>query len=124
MEASTGNDFFASEQGSGERSNAELADEYRTLRKKKGHFNGGEWADDLDRWDGRMHSVMAQLGQNLGTPEHTESEITGLMGEPDSRPTVNGDTHLIYLWRGWHDYLYFICRNGRVKESRWYFAYE
>ncbi|MGV8119669.1 MAG: hypothetical protein AB2L14_07905 [Candidatus Xenobiia bacterium LiM19] len=115
---------FASEQGGREKSTAELAEEYRVLRNKKGHYNGGVWDDDLDRWGGRLHSVMVKLGQNLGTPGHGESDITGLMGEPDSIRTVKGDTHLIYLWRGWHDYLYFVCCNGKVKESRWYFAFE
>ncbi|MHC9543010.1 MAG: hypothetical protein AB9903_26160 [Vulcanimicrobiota bacterium] len=115
---------LASEQGGREKSTAELAEEYRALRNKKGHYNGGVWDDDLDHWGGRMHSVMVQLGQNLGTPGRGESDITGLMGEPDSIRTVKGDTHLIYLWRGWHDYLYFVCCNGKVKESRWYFAFE
>jgi len=124
MNASTDSPAIASEKGSVEKSTAELSEEYRVLRNRKGHYNGGVWDDDLDRWGGRMHSVMVQLGQNLGTPGRGESDITGLMGEPDSIRTVKGDTHLIYLWRGWHDYLYFVCRNGKVKESLWYFAYE
>jgi hypothetical protein len=124
MKASTASPALASEQGGREKSTAELGEEYRILRNRKGHYNGGVWDDDLDRWGGRMHSVMVQLGQNLGTPGRGESDIKGLMGEPDSRRTVKGGTHLIYLWRGWHDYLYFVCRNGKVKESRWYFAYE
>jgi len=47
---------IASERSVDDMTVEELAEEYRALRKRKGHFSGGEWDDDMDRWGGRMHS--------------------------------------------------------------------
>jgi hypothetical protein len=114
----------ASEKGVDDMTVEELAEDYRALRRKKGHFGGGDWDDDLDRWGGRMHSVMTRLEKALGTPGHSESDVRRLMGEPDSIRREKGRTCLVYLWRGWHDYLFFECRDGKVKRSGWYFAWE
>ncbi|MBM3462885.1 MAG: hypothetical protein FJX76_12350 [Armatimonadetes bacterium] len=37
------------------------ADAYRRLRVLRGHFQGGVWNDDVDRWGGRKHVVMDWL---------------------------------------------------------------
>jgi hypothetical protein len=119
----------------------DLLKEYKELRKSKGWFTGGkEWNKELDAWDGRLHNIMGTLGQVLGNVKYTKKDIINLMGEPDAiynksgnkPPHVMGkeysygedNEHLIYLWRGWHDYLYFVCQDGKVISSGWYFAYE
>jgi hypothetical protein len=122
-----------------------LLEEYKELREKKGWFEGGhEWNKELDSWDGRFHTLMAELGEILGNSKYTEKDIINLMGEPDAiyregdkkpphimekeyKPGGYKDIdkeQLIYFWRGWHDYLYFVCQNGKVIYSDWYFAYE
>lgn len=32
--------------------------------------------------------------------------------------------YLIYFWRGWHDFLFFITEKGVVVDHGWWFAYE
>ncbi len=132
----------------GERNDTELEsllEEYKAFRCQKGWFNGGkEWNKNLDSWDGRYHIVMVKLGDFLGNSKYTENDIINLMGEPDMiynkekekpphimekeyKPGGYEDIdkeHLIYFWRGFHDYLYFVCQNGTVIYSDWYFAYE
>ena len=102
----------------------ELCRVYKELRKKQGHFSGGEWDDDLDSYWGKLHITLGELGTALGHPPYTRADIVRYMGEPDSVRRQDEEEHLIYFWRGWHDYLYFVCRNGAVQECRWYFAYE
>lgn len=114
-----------------------MAAEYRELRKVKGHFGGGEWRDDVDRWAGRKHELMAKLGEELGAGKHLASEIEKLMGPPDEvlgRDSVywkyddrlhpEATRMLVYLWRGHHDFLYFMCKGDRVLGRRWFMAGE
>lgn len=112
-----------------------LGAEYRALREVKGHFQGGEWRDEVDHWKGRKHAVMAELGEELGIPGTQESQILEVMGPPDERAEPEssawrlvepGDgTHLlIYRWRGMHDFLYFVCDGPSVRRSGWWMALE
>ncbi|HEV2839934.1 MAG TPA: hypothetical protein VGW39_01290 [Chthoniobacterales bacterium] len=32
--------------------------------------------------------------------------------------------YLIYFWRGWHDFLFFITEKGVIVDHGWWFAYE
>ncbi len=102
-----------------------LLEEYKELRKeKKKHYNTGEFNHDLDAWDGRMHNVMIELGDYFGKPIWKKSDIINFLGEPDATEKKNGEEKLVYFWRGWHDYLYFTCKNGIIQSSEWYFAFE
>lgn len=103
---------------------SELAEQYRNLRKIRGYFSGGEWNDDVDQHGGRLHTILIELSKALGHPPHTRAEIILLMGEPDAVRQQDSEEHLIYFWRGWHDYVYFVCRDQVVQEARWYAALE
>ena len=35
-----------------------------------------------------------------------------------------GRQYLIYSWRGWHDFLFFVSEDGRLVDHGWWFAYE
>ena len=97
-----------------------LGQEYQELRKQKGHFTGGgEWNNAVDRWDGRKHQVMGELGELLSTGESTE-RLLSVMGEPDARD----GSHWVYYWRGRHDYLFFDCKDGKIVKSDWWMAGE
>jgi len=81
-----------------------------------------------------MHEVMAELGERLGSSQHTSKEVIALLGPPDEtlssgsdhsgKPVPKGETHLIYWWRGGHDYQYFVVKNGIVVSANWYRALE
>jgi hypothetical protein len=101
-----------------------LAREYRELRKQSGHYRGGEWNDDVDRYGGKLHRVMGELGKRLEGLPMKRADILALMGEPDATQTQGEADQLVYFWRGWHDYLYFLCEGESVKGIAWYFAYE
>ena len=108
-----------------------LAAEWRELRQIKGHFSGGsEWVEAIDSWRGRKHVVLAELGELLGHPGTPESRVLSLLGEPDRRTagalvrTPDGTSLLVYQWRGLHDFLYFVLRDGRVVRSDWWMAGE
>jgi hypothetical protein len=36
-----------------------LAAQFREIRKIEGHFDGGTWNDEVDRWEGRKHRLMS-----------------------------------------------------------------
>lgn len=42
-----------------------IAAEFRKIRKIKGHFQGAEWNDHVDKWMGRKHKLMIELGVRL-----------------------------------------------------------
>jgi len=126
---------------------ARLAREFRELRLVGGHFSGGAWNDDTDRWGGKLHKVMTQLGELLGNPRYRKADICTLMGKPDKLVAKDGseeslghyasigspytpsqrdakEEHLVYRWRGYHDYLYFVSYDSVIREAKWYFALE
>lgn len=104
--------------------------QYRTRLRMSPHTHDA----DLWAWNGPFHTVMARLGQGLGDGAHTEREVQQLMGAPGRRFrggewtgalwVPSAETHLIYEWRGGHDYLYFIVKHGRVVGARWWLAGE
>ena len=113
-----------------------LAAEYRELRKIKGHYAGGEYVESVDKFGGRKHEVMAQLGTSLGDGSFTEAQVVELMGPPDQfaepgnpwwsliRNSEGSERALLYYWRGGHDLLYFRVHAGKVIGSDWWMAYE
>jgi len=119
----------------------DLAAEYRRLRLVKGHFEGGTWNDDVDKWMGRKHQLMIQLGALLGTGECSRAEVIRLLADPDrivragdelfdlvsslpdfEEPAAGPYELLIYHWRGQHDFLYFTCQGETIANSGWWYA--
>jgi len=111
-----------------------ISKEYKILKTRKNNKKPGEFIKELDACDGRFHQLLSELGDILRTPDYNQNDIIRIMGKPDwtivagghhSNITVpSNEVHLIYYWRGWHDYLYFVCKDGTIKESKWYFALE
>lgn len=121
----------------------EFAKQYRELRKIEGYFRGGEWNDDVDSSRGRLYTVLDELRKALGNPSYMRADIVLLMGEPDAilahdsqeylsqrgisdlASDVGSEKYLlVYFWRGWHDYVYFVCQDNVILEAGWYFALE
>ena len=121
----------------------DVAAEFRNLRKTKGHFEGGTWNDDVDKWMGRKHQLMIQLGSHLGAGEYSEAEVIQLLGPPDliahegdesfdlinslpdfKKPATGPYKFLIYYWRGTHDFLYLTSQDETIINSGWWYAGE
>ena len=120
-----------------------IAAEFKKIRKVKGHFHGGKWNDEVDKWMGRKHRLMIELGFRLSNGRYHKSDIVKLLDQPD-RVAVKGDDLfkriisqpepnsskigsyqlLVYYWRGTHDFLYFTCRNNIIVDSTWWNAGE
>ena len=55
---------------------------YRALRQIRGHFDGGRWSDDIDRWQGRKHLAMLNLAGELEVFVHlivSRGQLAGVM---------------------------------------------
>lgn len=122
---------------------AALAAEFQDLRAVRGRFDGADWNDDVDKWMGRKHQLMIQLGSQLGGGEYDAPQVIQWLGPPDqtagpgdeayelvsnlhefTRPDADSYEFLIYHWRGEHDFLYFTIQGGNVIGSGWWYAYE
>ena len=89
---------------------------------------------DLRRSDSPVPALMTELGHALEQQRMPVAKAKCLLGDPDE--TIRGggrhngelvpkrETHLIYWWRGGHDYLYLVVKDGRVIASRWWAAFE
>ena len=118
-----------------------IADEFRRLRAIQGHFDGGDWNDDVDRWMGRKHQLMIELGERLGMGAYDRAQAIDLLGAPDAvarkgdplyarirdRPEFEGPSigeieFLVYHWRGEHDVLYLIVEEEKVFGAGWWYA--
>lgn len=121
----------------------ELADAFKDLRAIRGQFEGGTWNDDVDRWMGKKHALMVELGDRLGGGAYSRSQVVDLLGAPDAiareqdalydqirgraefeGPSDRGDEFLVYYWRGEHDFLSFTAQGERVLGAGWSYAGE
>jgi len=117
----------------GDASLAELAARFRAYRVELRRDTAREHAELRD-WDGPVHRVMADVGHRIEGGRYRVTQVYRLIGRPDK--VVRGgdrhggmavprdESHLVYWWRGGHDYLYLIVRRGRVVGSRWWYAGE
>jgi hypothetical protein len=126
---------------------AQWAKDFAALRTVRGHFDGGSWAADVDRWQGRKHQLMQCLAAGLSAVGTPVERVVARMGEPDARvncpsaecdgvirlmearpdgerAVANGIQLWVYQWRGQHDRLVFSMREGRVTEVSWAYALE
>ena len=127
---------------------AKLAQEYRELRAKRRQLAPGTRLTQLDDSGGRLNRVLADLGVELGHPPETKKTVIAFLGEPDAilghqemqkylgvyyrerrKRAPEADQrrdrkYLIYFWRGWHDFLFFISEGGLIADHGWWFAYE
>ncbi len=120
-----------------------LAADFIALRSEMGQFNGGSWNEAVDQWQGRKHTTMMALGDRLGNGRFSCSQLTDLLHPPDH--TVQGGDplyeliqttpifeaiqdetaqFLVYEWRGTHDFLFFVCEDGRITAADWWYAGE
>ena len=127
---------------------ASLASQYRELREKRSRIPQGTFDPELDRYNGQLHQVLLSLGVELGHPPFTKETIIKCLGEPDAIRTGkrmrkflgvyenelkkagrkleerSDREYLIYFWRGWHDFIFFISEGGVIVDHGWWFAYE
>lgn len=119
-----------------------LAEKYTQLRERKKALQPGIFDKDLSGSGGKLEEVLSELGKQLGKPEYREEDIIRIMGKPDAlkvageyqpgslgqnapeRIVSNDEVLIIYFWRGWHDYLYFVSKAGIIQRAQWYFAGE
>lgn len=121
----------------------ELVAEYLALRTVPGQFSGGEWHEDVDLWMGRKHTAMLELATRLGNGDFSCTQLTDLLQQPDHTVQGGDPLHdliqtlpayeplqneaaqfLVYEWRGTHDFLFFVCEDGRITAADWWYAGE
>ena len=128
---------------------ASLIQQYQELRERRQQLRaGGVFDADLDSDKGKLHEFLYKLGEELGHPPDTKEKILRCLGEPDAMKNENEMSglleiykrekriagqkvkeyrkpeYLIYFWRGWHDFLFFISEDGLIVDHGWWFAYE
>lgn len=125
-----------------------LVNQYKELRNESRRLPPGKYDEDLRGDRGKLHRVLSSLGVALGRPPYTKRNILGCLGEPDAIKTGGqmsnylviynrelrkagrkiekkaNREYLIYFWRGWHDFIFFISEGGRIVDHGWWFAYE
>lgn len=133
--------------GVGERAKT-LINQYKDLREKRRALPPGTFDRDVSANGGKLSLVLSALGRELGRPPYTKQIILACLGEPDAIRSHeqmrnfleiyyrelrkagrkvkerSRREYLIYFWRGWHDFLFFISEDGHVVDHGWWFAYE
>jgi hypothetical protein len=123
---------------------ADLAQAFHALRNVRGHFDGGAWNNDVDRWQGRKHQVMQALAQQMLRERASAAQLRQAMGEPDALLTAGQPAHTraieqaqwqgvaggkatalwLYRWRGTHDQLVLALEHDRVAAAGWLYQWE
>ncbi len=121
----------------------ELVMAFRELRTIKGHFDGGPWRNEVDRWMGHKLRVMQGLRQRIEARGFGRPQLVEQLGTPDQildkndpmfhtfARDFNSSTEntgpveiLVYHWRGGHDFLYFVAVDEMPVDSGWRHAGE
>lgn len=119
------------------------ADAYQELRPIAGQFSGGEWYADADDWHGSKHTAMIKVAAFADDNEISEIILLELLGRPDlvvqeddtllnliklqpdyEDTQTESSIHLIYYWRGEHDFLFFESDRGTIVQSGWWYSME
>lgn len=118
--------------------------EWQRLRALRGHFSGGPWRDDVDRYGGAKHQVMRLLSEQLVAENASEATVLNRLGPPDMRwgPTTPrrqqaehpptepcaanradalsaANQWWVYRWRGQHDMLVLAMVNHQALACAW-----
>jgi hypothetical protein len=118
-----------------------LAQQWQTMRGKLGHFTGGAWDEQVDKWQGGKHQLMQQLLDLAWAERYDAKQLLALLGAPDRvlTPTAaeyadglrqtNWQGHpagelWAYEWRGQHDQLLFAVEGEQLKAAGWLLMYE
>ncbi len=64
---------------------AAQAQEWRELRRLKGHFEGEPWNEALDRWQGRKHQLMLEFAADLLRRRARTNDVLQTLGRPDAQ---------------------------------------
>jgi hypothetical protein len=95
---------------------------FLALKTLHGHFDGGPWIAEVDRFGGAKHELMRCLSAQAVEGHVDATQLLRWMGRPDetsAHPAV-----WIYRWRGAHDRLAFTLRDGHVVQADWLLALE
>ncbi|KAG0071829.1 hypothetical protein BGZ92_004179 [Podila epicladia] len=115
-----------------------LGKTFQSLRAVKGHFDGGDFNEDVDTFNGKKHRTMQKLAKAFNRAGVLEKTIKKTMGRSDKIPvqvlmelqstqpemTINIYRYMVFKWRGYHDYLWFRVddRSGKAVKGDWYHA--
>ena len=128
----------------------DAAPTFRALRPLRGHFDGGAWNNDVDRWQGRKHVAMQRLADQALRDHASAALLRQWMGEPDATLQPGHAAHaraiemaqwlpvvsrapqadakigvlVVYRWRGQHDQLAFVLEHDRVVAAGWLYERE
>ena len=85
-----------------------------------------------EKFGSDYQKLMQALSEKLGKTGGDSCCVVSIMGAPDAAdvPMQYGifnsgnEKIMVYWWRHWHDFVYFIVENGKIKKVKWFFAYE
>jgi hypothetical protein len=118
---------------------------WQQLRQLQGHFDGGQWNDLVDRWQGEKHRLMQQMAQALNSHGASRDDIQKTFGAPDTileQPVgQSSDSYQrtmsatqwqgepsgelwLYHWRCQHDQLVLAVENDQLVAIGWLLAFE
>lgn len=118
-----------------------MAEEFLALRQIKGHFQGGEWNDAVDKWQGDKHRLLQQALAVILQGDYGSQQLRALLGEPDRvwSKAAPGYAQILeqtewqgapsgelwaYYWRGEHDQLIIAVEQDRAGAGGWLLAWE
>ncbi|KAG0350815.1 hypothetical protein BG005_009666 [Podila minutissima] len=118
-----------------------LGKTFQCLRAFKVRFDGDDFNEDVDTFNGKKHRTMQQkLARAFNKAGVLEKTILKTMGRSDKIPaevlmelqstqpemTINIYRYMVFKWRGYHDYLWFRVddRDGKVVKGDWYHTLE
>lgn len=82
-----------------------------------------------DQWNSDLYKIMNFFYVQFGAEGTPISEILKYMGMPDGTDKElydvgieldSGESALMYCWRSYHDFLYFVYEDNKIKYAKWY----
>lgn len=81
-----------------------------------------------DVWNSDLHKIMLWFEKKFGNKGVEINQIIKYMGMPNGTEVElerfveldESEKALIYFWRGYHDFLYFVYEDNKVKYAKWF----
>lgn len=85
-----------------------------------------------EHFESDLQKLMLELTDRLAAVGNDSCTIVSIMGPPDATEipsrygnlTSEGESTMVYWWRHWRDFLYFVTEDGKIKNVKWFYAYE
>lgn len=123
-----------------------ICDKLEGLNSQKGHFDGDDWNEKIDKWNGEKHTLLLALAETIKLHPISVNNLIKICIKPDkkvneqssiqnlnfnwiwqkqnTKKELDNSEFWFFSWRGNRDFLILLRNNDDFIGAAWLYAYE